>query len=76
MPGLRSFNTVRARSYIFRLPLFTRAIIAAIVLLWLLGAPGVFNVQQWGSLIPDQMSFATGMRICVPSLTITAMDKY
>lgn len=63
MPGLRSFNTVRARSYIFRLPLFTRSIIAAIVLLWLLGVPGVFNVQQWGSLIPDQVSFTTGMRI-------------
>lgn len=61
MAGIRSFSTVRARSYLFRLPLFTRLIIVAIVFFWLLGLPGVINVQQWGSLIPDQVSITAGI---------------
>jgi glycosylphosphatidylinositol transamidase len=47
------------RSYIFRLPLFTRCIILVIVLLWLLSLQSAWDVQQWGSLIPDEIGLAT-----------------
>lgn len=60
MPGVRGFSTLRARSYVFRLPLFTRAIILVIVLFWALTLPSAWDVRRWGALIPDQVSFTTG----------------
>ncbi|KND90777.1 Rhomboid protein 2 [Tolypocladium ophioglossoides CBS 100239] len=63
MPGVRGFSTLRARSYIFRLPLFTRAIILIIVLFWALTLPSVWDVRRWGALIPDQVSFTTAYRL-------------
>lgn len=60
MPGIRGFSALRARSYIFRLPLFTRAIILVIFVFWILGIPSLWNLRQWGSLIPDQVTFTTG----------------
>jgi membrane associated rhomboid family serine protease len=60
MPAIRGFSTLRARSYIFRLPLFTRAIIIAILVFWILGIPSLWDLHQWGSLIPDKVTFATG----------------
>ena len=63
MPSVQGFNTFRARSYILRLPLFTRFIIVAIVFFWALGLQSVWDVRQWGSLIPDEITFATG-KIC------------
>ena len=53
------FSTLRARSYVFRLPLFTRMMLAAIVLFELIGLQSAWNVRNWGALIPDQMNFAT-----------------
>ncbi|KAK0764583.1 hypothetical protein N5P37_002049 [Trichoderma harzianum] len=63
MPSIQGFNTLRARSYIFRLPLFTRAILLAIICFWLASLPGYWDVRLWGSLIPDKMSFAAGYRL-------------
>lgn len=60
MPSIRGLNFVPARSYLFRLPLFTRAIVGIILAFWVLGAPGFWNIQQWGALIPSQVSFTTG----------------
>jgi membrane associated rhomboid family serine protease len=60
MPNVQGFSTLRARSYVFRLPLFTRAMILIIVLLWLAGIQSVWDLRQWGSLIPDQISITTG----------------
>lgn len=64
MPSVRNFNAMKARSYLVRLPLFTRAMILIIVLFWILGAQSVWNVRQWGALIPDQVGFATGRPQC------------
>ncbi|KAG8424241.1 putative rhomboid protease [Metarhizium acridum] len=63
MPAMRGFSTLRARSYIFRLPLFTRAIIIAILVFWILSIPSLWDLHQWGSLIPDKVTFATAYRL-------------
>jgi hypothetical protein len=47
------------RSYIFRLPLFTRSIIFVIVLLWVAGMQSVWDVQAWGALIPNEIGLAS-----------------
>lgn len=66
MPSIQGFSTQRARSYISRLPLFTRAIILSIACFWLATLPGFWDVRVWGSLIPDKISFASGNQ-CAPS---------
>lgn len=58
-PSLPQFSAARMRSYIFRLPLFTRAIIFVIVALWLASLLPVLDVQQWGSLIPKEIGIST-----------------
>lgn len=63
MPSVRGFNTVRVRSYILRLPLFTRAIILIILAAWLLGVQSVWDIRQSGSLIPSEINFATAYRL-------------
>ncbi|KAJ6788907.1 hypothetical protein PWT90_00118 [Aphanocladium album] len=63
MPTVRGFSTVKARSYIFRLPLFTRAIVLIIFLLSLLSLPGFWDIQAWGSLVPDKVSLFAAHRV-------------
>ncbi|KPM38546.1 Rhomboid protein 2 [Neonectria ditissima] len=60
MPSVQSFNTLRARSYVSRLPLFTRAIVVIIFGLWVAGFQSVVDLQAWGALIPDQISLFAG----------------
>lgn len=60
MPNIPGFSTLRARSYVLRLPLFTRAIIFVIIVLWLVGIQSAWNLRQWGALIPDQINIFTG----------------
>lgn len=72
MPSVRSFNTLRARSYLVRIPLFTRAMILAIVGFWALGL--VWDVRKWGALIPDKVGFATG-ELTVFSWTSRIWDR-
>lgn len=60
MPNVRGFSTLRARSYISRLPLFTRFINVVIFLVWLLGVQSVWDVREWGTLFPADINFATG----------------
>lgn len=60
MPNVQSFSTLRARSYVFRLPLFTRCIAFLIVALWMVGVQSVWDLRQWGALIPDEFNFQTG----------------
>jgi glycosylphosphatidylinositol transamidase len=47
------------RSYIFRLPLFTRSIILIIVALWVVSNQSIWDVQQWGALIPQEIGLST-----------------
>jgi len=61
-PSLPQFSAARMRSYIFRLPLFTRCIIFVIVLLWLASLQSAWDVQQWGALIPKEIGLATMYR--------------
>ncbi|KAJ9134730.1 Rhomboid protein 2 [Pleurostoma richardsiae] len=58
-PGVTGFSTLRARSYVFRLPLFTRAVVGIIGLFWLLSLQDVWDIRQWGALIPDEIGFGT-----------------
>ncbi len=57
---MTGFSASRARSYLARLPLFTRAVIAAIALFWVLGMQTVWDVRRWGALVPDEVGLATG----------------
>ncbi|KAK6837893.1 rhomboid family protein [Apiospora arundinis] len=63
MPNVQSFSTLRARSYVFRLPLFTRLMVLAIVVLWLVGIQSAWDLRKWGALIPDEMNFFTAYRM-------------
>jgi hypothetical protein len=58
-PNVAGFSTLRARAYLFRLPLFTRAVLAAIGLFWILGVQVWWDVRAWGALVPDKLGFAT-----------------
>jgi hypothetical protein len=58
-PSLPQFSAARIRSYIFRLPLFTRAIIFVIIALWVVGMQSIWDVQQWGALIPKEIGLST-----------------
>lgn len=60
MPNVQSFSTLRARSYVFRLPLFTRCISFLIIVLWMVGVQSAWDLRKWGALIPDEFNFQTG----------------
>ncbi|PGH26618.1 hypothetical protein AJ80_01747 [Polytolypa hystricis UAMH7299] len=57
------FNPARLRSYILRLPLFTRVVLFVIALFWILGLQNTWDVVQWGALIPQEISLATMYRL-------------
>ncbi|CAI6095444.1 hypothetical protein V2G26_015121 [Clonostachys chloroleuca] len=63
MPNIRTLNTVRIRSYLFRLPLFTRFALILIVLLWALGLQTIWDLRKWGSLIPSEVSLLAAHRL-------------
>lgn len=58
-----SFNPARLRTYVFRLPLFTRLILLAIIAFWLLELQTVWSVIQWGALIPKEIGFSSMYRL-------------
>ncbi|KAL8693569.1 MAG: hypothetical protein Q9218_001611 [Villophora microphyllina] len=62
-PTLPSFDVRRLRSYIFRLPLLTRIILVLVALFWILELQQVWNVVQWGALIPDEINLGTMYRL-------------
>lgn len=62
-PTLPSFNPARLRSYIFRLPLFTRIVLLLIVCFWILELQSAWNVVQWGALIPNEIDLATSKNL-------------
>ena len=47
------FSPTRLRSYILRLPLFTRLILIAIAVFWALKLQSVWDVTAWGALQPS-----------------------
>lgn len=60
---LPRFNPARIRSYLFRLPLFTRLVFLAVFVLWLLELQTVWNVIQWGALIPKDVNLGSLYRL-------------
>ncbi|KAI4106267.1 MAG: hypothetical protein L6R37_002249 [Teloschistes peruensis] len=58
-PTLPSFDVRRLRSYVFRLPLLTRIVLILVALFWVLELQQIWNVVQWGALIPDEINFGT-----------------
>ncbi|ETI25033.1 hypothetical protein G647_04403 [Cladophialophora carrionii CBS 160.54] len=59
----RLFQPSRIRSYIFRLPLFTRLILLAIITFWLLELQTVWSVTKWGWLEPKEINFGSLYRL-------------
>lgn len=59
-PRLQNFNALRARSYLTRLPLFTRIIVLAIIALSIASLQSVWNLREWGALIPEEISITNG----------------
>ena len=59
MPNIQGFSTLRARSYVLRLPLFTRGLIVVITAFYFAGLLPLWDLRQWGALIPDQMNIFT-----------------
>lgn len=55
-----NLNASRARSYVYRLPLFTRVVIAAIVAAWVVqvAVPG-WDLHAWGALVPAEIGLSS-----------------
>jgi glycosylphosphatidylinositol transamidase len=62
-PPLPSFNPARLRSYVLRLPLFTRLCAVAIFAFWVLELQSAWEVIKWGSLIPKEIGFGSMYRL-------------
>jgi membrane associated rhomboid family serine protease len=62
-PRLQNFNALRARSYLTRLPLFTRLIVLAIIALSIASLQSVWNLREWGALIPEEISITNAYRL-------------
>ncbi|KAL1899126.1 putative rhomboid protease [Sporothrix stenoceras] len=59
-PAMAAFNPARStRSYLARLPLFTRVVAGLIVALYLLDWLPFWDLRAWGGLVPSKLSFAT-----------------
>jgi len=58
-PNVTGFSAQRARSYIFRLPIFTRGVVLIITLVWIVGVQSVWDEREWGALVPDKTGITT-----------------
>lgn len=60
--SIPNISATRARSYVFRLPLFTRLAIAIIVAAWVvqIAVPvAQWDVKAWGALVPAEVDFSS-----------------
>lgn len=71
-PTIPSLDVKRLRSYVFRLPLFTRIVLVLIVVFWILELQKVWNVVQWGALIPKEVNLGTSKSQQVSTLPYTS----
>jgi hypothetical protein len=58
--SLPQFDARRVRSYLFRLPLCTRALLVVIVAFWI-ASLRLSWFQQWAALIPNEMNLGTSI---------------
>ncbi|TKA70645.1 hypothetical protein B0A49_01971 [Cryomyces minteri] len=61
-PSLLQFDPRRIRSWIYRIPLCTRILLAVIVALWAASIPLTW-LRDWGSLVPEKVGLATMYRL-------------
>jgi len=61
------FNPARIRVYLFRLPLFTRICLLAILGFWIAGLFLTW-IPAWGALVPAEVGLTTSM--CVLPLCV------
>lgn len=66
-PTLQSFSAGRAKSYVYRLPLFTRLIILILVGTWAAGVVlgAKWDIQAWGALVPDEVGLTSRESYCL-----------
>ncbi|KAL9047277.1 MAG: hypothetical protein Q9214_000102 [Letrouitia sp. 1 TL-2023] len=62
-PSLPTFDFRRLRLYVVRLPLFTRIVLVLITFFFVIELQHVWDVVQWGALIPYQIHFQTMYRL-------------
>ena len=72
-PTLPSLDLRRLRSYVFRLPLFTRIILVFIGIFWLLELQTAWDVIQWGALVPQEVNLGTSM-LFAHQMLVSALD--
>ena len=53
-------NPSRIRTYLLRLPLFTRFTVLAVLLFWILELQTVWSVIEWGSITPSKIGPLSG----------------
>lgn len=60
-PSIPVPSVARARSYIFKLPLFTRVALLAIVFAWIVEvvAGAQWDLKAWGALVPGEVGFSS-----------------
>lgn len=60
-PSISLPSAARARSYIVKLPLFTRVIVLALVGAWVVEvvAGAQWDVKAWGALVPADVGFSS-----------------
>lgn len=61
LTSLPRLDGVRLRSYLLRLPLFTRICIILIVLFYILGLIPALDFTNWAMLTPSKVGLATSM---------------
>lgn len=69
--SLPQFDARRVRSYLFRLPLCTRALLVVIVAFWIASLRLAW-FQQWAALIPNEMNLGTS--IYSPSMSRSCLS--
>ena len=74
-PTLPQFNLTRLRSYVFRIPLFTRIILLLILLFWILEFQSTWDIAQWGALVPLQVNISTSMSYMLALRNHSPSDK-
>ena len=62
-PNTASISTLRARSYMSRIPLFTRFVAVLIIVLYIFSLQSYWDILEWGSLKPAAMSLKTLFQI-------------
>ena len=50
-----SYSPARLRSWLLRLPLFTRIVFLLIVAVWALELNASWNIAGWGALVPSKV---------------------